>query len=226
MWTICIRECKELFKGFRPIIIIGILVALSYLSARLADAFPAIEDVSKQDSYTLGLTFSIFILGLLFVFTLSHDTINREVQTRTMRFLVTKTSRNKILIGKLLGILFFWIIIVLLCLTLITFYAKTFYFKTLVECVLFLFYAICAALLLSTIVKRTGQSMFLGISISLLLPALTGWAVLTDKFYIQWFKYISPYYYFDLDNPFKLIILVLAGILLALTLFFFKRKDL
>lgn len=226
MWVICFRECKELFKGVRPIIIIGILVGMSYLFARLANIFPAIDEFSKQDTYTLGLNLPIYLFGLLFVFTLSHDVINREIETRTMRFLVTKTSRNKIVFGKLLGMLSFWLIIVIVCLVFITIFAKTFYLKTLFECMLFLFYAICAALLLSTLIKRTGQSMFLGIAISLLLPVLTGWAMFTDKFYVQWFKYLSPYYYFDLDQPFKLIILLIAGILLTLSLFFFKRKDL
>lgn len=226
MWAICLREFRELFKGVRPIIIIVILGGMSYLFARFADTFPAIEGLTKQDTYTAGLMIPILFLGLLFVFTLSHGVINREVETRTIRFLVTKTSRNKILIGKLLGTLLFWFIIVLVCITVITLYAKTLFLKTLLECMIFLCFGICSAFLLSTLVPRTGQSMFLGIAISLVLPILTAWAMFTDKFYIQWFKYLSPYYYDGLDYPFKLFTLLLAVILMFLSLFLFKRKDL
>ena len=227
MWVICQRECKELFKGVRPIIIIIILLGLSYIIARLADSFPVIEELITLDMYTMGLSLPILILGLLFVFTLSHDTINKEVESRTIRFLVTKTSRHKIIMGKLLGMLLFWLIIVTVSLFLISIYAKTFYLSTLVESMLFLLYAICLALLISTLVRRTRQSMFLGIAIALLLPAITGWAVLSNQFYIKWFKYVSPYYYLSIDQPFsKLALLLLASILLALSLFFFRKKDL
>ncbi|MCP1491936.1 ABC-2 type transport system permease protein [Peribacillus frigoritolerans] len=226
MWAICSRECKELFKGFRPIIIIAILLSMSYLTARLANAFPVnIEGMTKQDIYTTGLTLPIFLFGILFVFTLSHNVINREVESRTMRFLVTKTSRNKILIGKLLGILLFWFTIVAVCLFVITFFSKTLHLTILLECMVFLFYCICAVVLLSTLVPRTGQSMFLGIVISLLLPGLSFWSILSDKFYIVWLKYLTPYYYFEFNFPFKFSPLLLAVILLFLSLYFFKRRD-
>ncbi|MFD2923169.1 ABC transporter permease subunit [Halobacillus naozhouensis] len=156
MWAICARECKELFKGIRPIIIIGILLGVSYLSARLASVFPGnIEGVTKQDIYTTGLSVSIFFFGLLFVFTLSHSTINREVESRTMRFLVTKTSRNNILFGKLLGIILFWFIIVTVCLIVTTFFSKSLHYMMLLECMVFLFYCISAAVLLSHVSVQT-----------------------------------------------------------------------
>lgn len=226
MWAICSREYKELFKGFRPAIIIAILVSVSYLSSKFANVSPGnIEGITKQDIYTSGLTFSIFLFGILFVFTLSHNVMNREIESRTMRFLVTKTSRNKILFGKLLGVLLFWFTIIVICLFVITFFSKTFHFITLLECMVFLFYCICAAILLSILVPRTSQSMFLGITVSLFLPGLSFWSILSDKFYISWLKFLTPYYYFELDSPFKFFPLLLAVILLAISLYFFKRRD-
>lgn len=227
MWAICLRECKELFKGVRPILIIGILISVSFISAKLVNTFPLdIEGITKQDSYTTGLMLSIFLFGILFVFTLSHDVINREIESRTIRFLVTKTSRNKILIGKLLGILFFWFILIVVCLGVIAFFSKALHFTVLLECMVFLFYCICAVVLLSTLIPRTGQSMFLGIVIALLLPALSFWSILSNKFYIVWFKYLTPYYYFELDFPLKYFPIVIALIFLFLSLYVFKRRDL
>lgn len=226
MWAICSREYKELFKGFRPAIIIAALVGVSYLSSKLANVFPGnIEGITKQDIYTSGLTLSIFLFGILFVFTLSHNVINKEIESRTMRFLVTKTSRNKILFGKVLGVLLFWLTIIVICLLVITFFSETFHFTTLLECMIFLFYCICAAVLLSVLVPRTSQSMFLGIIISLFLPGLSFWSILSDKFYIVWLKYLTPYYYFELNFPFKFFPILLAVILLVISLYFFKRRN-
>src|SRR5690625_7700017 len=52
----------------------------------------------------------LMVLGFLFAFAISHDLINKEIELKTIRLLITKTSSLKLMLGKFLGTLLFWIV--------------------------------------------------------------------------------------------------------------------
>src|SRR5690625_2437275 len=54
----------------------------------------------------------LMVLGFLFAFAISHDLINKEIELKTIRLLITKTSSLKLMLGKFLGTLLFWIVTV------------------------------------------------------------------------------------------------------------------
>ncbi|MDI5788777.1 hypothetical protein PO124_11270 [Bacillus licheniformis] len=73
-------------------------VWVSYKTAGLIEQAPA--DVVREldlgsDAGAIGTAVIVFALGFLFIAGLSHDMINREVHTRTVRFLVTKRRGSR-----------------------------------------------------------------------------------------------------------------------------------
>src|SRR5690606_30902758 len=111
MYTLAKREFINLFKGIKSIIVVVILLITSYYSAKFSNLLMSgIELTAKEaeNIHTFGLLGLMLLFGQLFVTGLSHDSINRETHERTIRFLVTRTSRTSIIIGKFIGIWMFW----------------------------------------------------------------------------------------------------------------------
>ncbi|GGE83835.1 ABC-2 type transport system permease protein [Priestia taiwanensis] len=182
-------------------------------------------DVGK-DGYALGTLFIVFALGFLFIASLSHDQINREVSSRTMRFLVTKTGRTNILLGKYLGVWLFWLFCISASFILITFVSGNFLWYGLLECMVFLSVALAFNLIFSIILPKPALSMFFGITFALVFPGISFWAIYSDKIYISWFKYITPYYYSTLGEYYLLINILYAGVLFLIAATIFKGRDL
>ncbi|SEH51090.1 ABC-2 type transport system permease protein [Halobacillus karajensis] len=227
MWAISTHEFKNLFKSVRAIVIILFLTGMSLLVASLAENFAEnFGAINTEGQYTAGLSATIIFFGMLFVFILSHDTISSEVQNRTMRFLVSKTSRKSIIIGKALGISIFWLTTVLLSLLIVSFVSKAFFFETFLHCSVFLFYGACTAILISSLSKKGPESLFFGIIVSILLPAISFATVFIDSVFIQWVKYLTPYYYMDLSIAYLPIVCILSIIILAVSIKIFERRDL
>lgn len=108
MWSICIKEYSQLFKSFKSIFVMAFLIGTSFLFAAITEQLPMDEiGMNPAESFAAGNTFIVIFLGAFFVALLSNDSISREVQYRTIRFLATKTKRKNIALGKLLGITLF-----------------------------------------------------------------------------------------------------------------------
>lgn len=227
MWAICFNEFKGLFKSIKSIIVIAIIFGVTYLMADFMTAAADQLDFNVgNDGYAIGTLLIVFILGFLFIFGLSHDLINREVSMRTIRFLVTKTPRTKILLGKYLGVWLFWFFCIFVSYVLIAFVSKNFLWKGIVDCMTFLSVALALNLIFSIIFPKPAISMFFGIIFALVFPLISFWAIYDDNKYISWFKFITPYYYSTLGSYYILINLVFAAVLLLLAIGLFKRSDL
>ncbi|HDR8278017.1 TPA: ABC transporter permease subunit, partial [Bacillus cereus] len=133
MFGICFREFYNLFKSIRSIIFILIMFSTTLVVANFLKNFDGnLKELGLDNAYVGGLLFLILLFGPLFVMTLSHDLINRESHNRTIRFLVTKISRDKIILGKFLGVLLFWFVCLFLSLFMLVFISNQFYFKELI----------------------------------------------------------------------------------------------
>jgi ABC-2 type transport system permease protein len=227
MWAICMNEFKGHFKSVKSIIVIAIIFGVSYL---LADFMTSVADQldlgGSKDGFAIGTLMLVFGLGFLFIAGLSHDLMNREISSRTMRFLVTKTTRSKILLGKYLGVWFFWFFCITVSYLLITFVSKEFLWLGVVDCMLFLSVALALNLIFSLLMPKPAVSMFFGIVFALVFPALSFWAIYADSIYTNWFKYFTPYYYSTLGSYYILINLVYAVLLFFVAREIFKRRDL
>ncbi|MFS0765564.1 hypothetical protein ABC374_19170 [Peribacillus sp. 1P06PB] len=228
MYIIGKREFISLFKGIKSVIIVMMLLATSYYSAKFSDLLTTGIELTAREAeniHTVGLLILILFFGQLFVMGLSHDSLNRETHERTIRFLVTRTSRTSIILGKFLGIWLFWLI----CLT--TSFLLTSIFSQKIDVFIFtqtmslLTYQIGLTILLSVLIPKPGFTMFLGIMVGVAFPIIGLWVSFTSNVWVSWMKFITPYYYLIREDYTFLVIFILAGIMLVIANLIFKRRE-
>ncbi|MCR8848301.1 ABC transporter permease [Rossellomorea sp. SC111] len=227
MFAIGKREFLKLFKGIKSIIIILILVATSYYSAKFSNLLLSLEEFSPEDSDKIeyaGLLILLLFLGQLFVMGLSHDAMNRETHDRTIRFLVTRTSRLSILLGKFSGIVLFWLVCVAASFLIIFFMTGTMDPLSFFQTMSLLIYQIALTILLSTLIPKPAFTMFLSIVIGLAFPIVSLWLAFTSNSYVSWLKFLTPFYYLEEDYMF-LLILPLAAVMIIISHLVFKRRE-
>lgn len=221
------NEFMNSFKSFKSIAIIVFFTLTSFLTASyLSDNAQLLGELNSDSAYTSTIKFLVFFLGFLFVFSVSHDLVNRELDYNTIRLLVSKTSRFNIIIGKMLGSFIFWVCSITISFVVVSIYAKTWFYLDYVTVIAVLFFITSFNVFLSTIVTKPSITMFLGILFGILFPILGLWAAFSDKWYLLPFKYLLPYHYV-VESNFYLVGPFLIGILLVATSYMvFKRKDL
>ncbi|WOD63606.1 ABC transporter permease [Niallia taxi] len=228
MFEIGKREFLQLCKGVKSVLIILLFLVTSYYSAKFAEPLAEVTEMTAKEAaqaHVAGLMFLILIFGQLFVTSLSHDSINREIHERTMRFLVTKTTRLSILLGKFLGIWMFWFVSLFLSYLIISIITKKVSILMFSQTMSLLTFQVAFVLLLSVLIRSPGITMFVGIISSLIFPIIGGWLMLTSNPAISWLKYITPYYYMEKEDYKFLIIFVFAAVLIYLADLVFKRKE-
>lgn len=229
MFAVCFREFKSLFKSIRSLIIIGVIFGVTLGAAKLVSSFQSqLQEFGLGDSaYATGLLILILIASPLFVSTLTHNTINEEVKSRTIRFIATKTSRENIVFGKFLGNLFFWIVCLFIALLLITPFSKAFHVSELMEGIVFVSYFVGLSLLLSTLIPKPGVTGFLGMAIAVIVPIVGLWSIASENIFLKIYSYITPYYFFSHDNDsYIYIVLIYPIIFLVISLITIRKRDL
>ncbi|KAB8130308.1 ABC transporter permease subunit [Gracilibacillus oryzae] len=229
MLAICKREFIQSFKGIKSIIIIAIFLLTAYYSADFSDLLLSLSDdftsEEKQIIHTVGISFLIMFLGMLFVMGLSHDIVNREMHERTIRFLVTRTSRTSIIVGKFLGIALFWFVCLLTSFVIISIFVHRFDLITLFQSASLAIYYSAFTVLLSVLIPKPSITMFLSIVIGIAFPILNGWVSLTSNVWVSWLKYLFPFYYVEEQNYSFLVVLLLAGVMVGIALLVFRRRE-
>ncbi|WP_235749549.1 hypothetical protein [Neobacillus bataviensis] len=218
----------NLFKGVKSFIVIMILLVTSYYSAKFANILMSGIDLSAKEAeniHTIGLLALLFLFGQLFIAGLSHDTINRETHERTIRFLVTRTSRTSILVGKFFGIWLFWISCITISFVLISIFARKIDLFIFSQTISLVTCQIAFTILLSVLIPKPGLTMFLGVVAGLTLPILGFWLVFTSNIWVKWAKFITPFYYLEREDFTFLVIFLLAGMMLFFANFVFNRRE-
>ena len=227
MYVISKREFFNLFKGIRSIIMIAILFITSYYSAKFSNVFMSEIEFSSKEAeniHTAGLLMLILTFGLLFVMSLSHDSINRETNDRTMRFLVTRTSRTSILYGKFLGIWLFWFVCVTVSFLLISIFAHKVDIFIFLQTISLLTCYIALTILLSVLILKPGYTMFLGVLVGLCFPIFGFWVTFTSNMWVSWIKFITPFYYLERNDYTFIVIFLFAGVMLFIANLILKRR--
>ncbi|MEJ8767670.1 ABC transporter permease subunit [Oceanobacillus sp. HCA-5259] len=229
MFAITMREFKSLFKSTRSIIIIIFIFGITTGSAKLISQFKAqLMDLGLGDNaYVGGLMILLFMASPLFVTSISNSIVNKEIDSKTIRFLATKTSRHNIILGKFLGNVLFWFLCLMIALLLIIPFSKAFYFSEFLQSIIYVSYFIGLTIFLSTIIRNPSLTMFLGITISIILPILGIWGIFSENLLIKFISYLTPYFYYTHENTFyTYFVLIFTFTYLMLSLIVFKRRDL
>jgi ABC-2 type transport system permease protein len=228
VFVIAKKEFLHLFSGFKSLIIIALLLITSYYSAKFSSFLASDIKLSAKEAeniHVFGLLFIIILFGQLFIMGLSHDVMNRELHERTMRFLVSRTSRLSIVIGKFIGIWAYWFVCIVVAHILISIFSHKFDLFIFSQLMSLLTYQIALTLLLSIIIPKPGFTMFLGVIIGLIFPILSFWLTITSNKWFSWMKYGNPHYYLNREDFTFLVIPVLAGLMVSISYLLFKRRD-
>ncbi len=227
MFAIAKHELWQSFKNIKAILIIIALLSASYFFANKGKTFVEMFELSSGEEntiYSTGLLLMMMFFGLLFVMALSHDIINRETSNRTMRFLLSRTSHEKIFIGKFLGVWLFWVICFAISVLVIAITSQTISFTIIATLICLVTFEISVAFLLSVLIKKPMMSMFIGIFIGIAGPILASIVEYTEAWY-KLFKYVSPLHYLQ-NNNYEMLALPLGALIIAaISLFIFKRGE-
>ncbi|MEK3807190.1 MULTISPECIES: ABC transporter permease [unclassified Metabacillus] len=230
MIAICRREFLSLFKSMKSVIFILIITGMTFLIGDVMSGIPPqeLEELGLKNGYISGLMFLMYFFGPLFVTSLSHDIINRETQSRTMRFLITKVKRDDIVLGKFFGITAFWTACLFAALVLISIFTQSFYLLPFIENIVFLSYFIALSLLMSIIIGRPALTMFSGIILSIALPVIGIWGLVSDSnMIINILSVFTPYYFFSFtDTPaLSYLTLILTLLMVMGSVIIFRKRD-
>ncbi|MEW5552803.1 hypothetical protein ABGT22_23280 [Peribacillus frigoritolerans] len=228
MYIIGKREFISLFKGIKSVIIVMMLLVTSYYSAKFSNVLESGMELTAKEAeniHTVGLLTLIVLFGQLFVMGLSHDSLNRETHERTIRFLVTRTSRTSIILGKFLGIWLFWLICLTISFLLISIFSQKIDVFIFSQIMSLLTYQIGLTILLSVLIPKPGVTMFLGTMVGLAFPIIGFWVSFTSNVWVSWMKFINPYYYLIREDYTFLVIVLFAGIMLVIANLIFKRRE-
>src|SRR5690625_3993560 len=228
MYVIAKREFFSLFKSIKSILVIGIILLTTYYSAKFSNVLMTTIEFTAEEAesiHSAGLLTLLLLFGQLFVIGLSHDCMNREIHERTMRFLVTRTSRASILYGKFLGIVTFWLICVTVSLLIISIFAKQFDMFIFTQMMSLLIFQIALTIFLSVLILKPGLTMFLGIIIGLSFPIFGLWLAFTSNEWLSWVKFSTPFYYLMREDYTLLVIFIFSGLLLFMAHLLFERRE-
>ncbi|MFJ7952800.1 ABC transporter permease [Lysinibacillus sp. NPDC096418] len=222
------KEFIQSFSSVFSFITIGIFIAVSYYLSDFVSKSSLITGIKFAEAgYVSGLVFLIYVMGFLFIFSLFHDTINRETESRTIRFLVTKTSRSSIIIGKLLGIFSYWFVCLLISFSIIAFFSHQFYIKTFVSLFVMLAYIVALCVLMSCLIPKRSMSMFVGLLLSISIPTFGLWSLFSEKLWLKVFKYTTPYHYMlEGGKSGWITVLLFAAIMVGVSILSLHRRDL
>ena len=123
MYTLMWREFFSLLKSFKSIAVVAFFILVTFIISRFLGKLPYQFALGNTSPFLLSIRFLVGAFGFLFGLALSHDILNREMESQTIRYLVTKTPRINLIAGKSLGIYLFWIFSVTVSFIIISYYA-------------------------------------------------------------------------------------------------------
>lgn len=224
MLAIATKEFTEMTKSFKSLFIIALFVLTSYFMSSFVSKNLASFDSGTND-YTSATRLLVLLFGFLFVLMLSHDAISRETSTQTIRFLITKTSRTNIIVGKFLGVAAFWMFSLGISLVIVSLFAKSILWLPFIQLYSFLVFAIGLCLFISTVAKTTSMSMILGLAVGFITPFIGLWSMFSEKAWLKPFQLFLPYQYQLKENVLILIPLLIGLGFVSVSIWYFKRGD-
>ncbi|MDK8182775.1 ABC transporter permease subunit [Paenibacillus sp. UMB4589-SE434] len=226
MFTIAKREFLALFKSFKSVAIVLLFVVFAFSISNFVKSNPALFLNESSNPYVSGIRFLTTVFGFLFVLTLSHDVLNREVESQTIRFVVTKISKSSIVVGKYIGVSLFWIVCLSISFTVIFISIQRFDILEFLRLLTFISYAIGINFLITTLVSKTSYSMFISLLGGILFPTFGIWSMFSSNSILQVVKYVTPFHYITLMDWKSYLPFAFSLLFLMVSIYTFRRKDL
>ena len=108
------RECRHQLLSFKSIFFILLFIVLGVSLEQLFSAVSidigGIDNKTYAGSFYVIIKLAVILFGYLFSSILSHSCINREMENKSARLVISKISRTEYIVGKYLANIMFWII--------------------------------------------------------------------------------------------------------------------
>lgn len=222
VWAITKKEFFNLLKSVKAIVIILLFSGGSFwVSNSLAKT---VGQLAAGEYYS-SLRLLVLFFGYLFATILSHSCLNNEVESKTIRLLLSKVSRASIVIGKLLGALLFWSVCLFVSFVFVSVIGRVWHVSELFIVFVTMAYFNSIVLLLSAVINKSSQTNFIGLILALAIPGLGLYTTLTAHSRLHILQYLFPYYYLLQGVVYMVIPLIFAVILTGCSVWVISRKD-
>lgn len=220
------KECRHQLLSFKSIFFVLLFIVLGISLEQLFSAVSidigGIDNKTYAGSFYVIIKLAVILFGYLFSSILSYSCINREMENKSARLVISKISRTEYIVGKYLANIMFWIICFVLIYGGLFLKYRIFDISELVTNIVTLMYYNSIILLLSTVVRRGAASNFLGLAVSIALPFIGLYTMAKNSF----LRFLFPYsYIFNLDWN-TLVPVMLSAIIVGMAVALFKRVDL
>ncbi|HFI0080778.1 TPA: ABC transporter permease [Streptococcus suis] len=223
MISVALEEFKRVLKSIRTVVIILIFVLFSYGISSSLDNFNASANDNISAAYS-SIRLLVFILGYLFVSILSNNCINKEIETGSINFVLSKISRRDFVVGKFIGIFLFWCVCIGISFSVISFLTHQIDFSVLLMLLCVITYYISLCILFSVFISKSSITNFFGLIIGILFPILGLTVTLSDGWY-SFFMYLFPYEYILRGGIFMIVPLLISSVFLSIAVHQFSRKE-
>ena len=222
MWAITKREFWNLIKSVRALIII---LLFSAGSIWVTNSLSKVSGQLDVEEYYASLRLLVLIFGFPFATILSHSCFNGEVETKTIRLLLTKVSKTSIVIGKMLGASLFWLVCLTGSFIFISAVGKVFHPSELFIAFSTMAYFNSIILLVSVVTAKPSRSNFVGLIFALLLPGLGLYATLTATSPLHFLQYFFPYFYLLQGVEFMGVPMIFSTLITWVAVLLVKGRD-
>jgi len=219
------KEFLDMFRGLKALIIVILFIGTSYFSSNYVSDLGLLGSAEESAPILAGLRLLIMLLGFLFITTMSHDVMNRDVESQTIRLLVTRTSRQNIVLGKFCGIFLFWVLVLVLSFIPLMIAGGKPYLLEFLQLAGYMAYASALTVLISILVTKSKLSMLVALIVSIAFPAIGMWATLQEGAW-HYLAYAFPVLYLIKSNFLIVVPLLIAGMLVTAAILLFERRDL
>lgn len=108
------KECQHQLLSFKSIFFVLLFIVLGISLEQLFSAVSidigGIDNKTYAGSFYVIIKLAVILFGYLFSSILSHSCINREMENKSARLVISKISRTEYIVGKYLANIMFWII--------------------------------------------------------------------------------------------------------------------
>lgn len=222
MFAVAKEEFRNLAINIKMILLVILIALFNYNISNMLTSQLSIDGIPKAYA---GLRIIFFILGYLLISIFSHSVLNKEIADGTLKFILSKVSREEFIVGKFLGIFLFWTMCMLINISMLSILGVTFSFYILWMLCSAVSYFISIVMLLSVLIKKENFSNFMGLFVGILFPTIGLYVTESSNMLVKYFQYIFPYFYLLKGGIYITIPYILSFILLLFVVIIFNKKE-
>lgn len=228
MFAIIKNDIKSNMISFKYLLTLALLILISVITAnKVKHSQELISQANSTSIYVITIEYILMLIGYLILAILSYDVINKYIITRDIRFIVTRITRDKIIIGQMIALNIFLLSVFIVPMLLISLYSNQFLWKDYLVVILFCLYSSSVIFFISVNIYQPKKSLLLNFLVSVLIPFAGIYGAVHNNVLSNMLKYLIPFSIILEKQTGPIISLVFITIFINITsVIIFIRKDL